>query len=260
VFLPGLFETPHVWRDIIDRLGLEDPLCLDLPGHVPRQSSKQVRTDLRTGAWLDDIARRIGRRHRHRPVVLVGHSTGGLLALQLAERHPSLVSGLFLVGALTSGDRGRWFDPVAHAMTVAAIGRPLSRAIWSVWLGSPRRFRRWIDMAAGAHVDLQGAEAMRRTLRACDPDAISACAEWVIQADIRDILGRINAPILSLIGARDRVVAPHHQLDLIRRAPNAQAMLMNGGHLLFAERPEDAVTALCGWLLHCGRTGRRAHG
>ncbi|SNT23381.1 alpha/beta fold hydrolase [Tropicimonas sediminicola] len=253
VFLPGLFETPHVWADIIHRLDLADPLCLDLPGHGAADWGERLRPKLRIDAWLDAAARSIEQRHGETGVVLVGHSTGGLLALALAARRPELISGLFLVGALTSGDRGRRFDPCARAMMLPGIGRPLARLFWSAWLRTPARFRRGLDAAAGMALDAPWAEDMRRALLGCDPDAVSACAEWVLTADIGHLLERVDAPVLSLIGTRDIVVPPHHQLELIRKAPKAQAMLIDGGHLLFAESPGDVATALRGWLQHCGR-------
>ncbi len=55
---------------------------------------EHVVDDLRT---LVDIA---SDEHPSDPLVIIGHSMGGLLAARLAQRHPDLVSGLVLLGAV----------------------------------------------------------------------------------------------------------------------------------------------------------------
>lgn len=255
VFLPGLFETPHVWQDIKKRLGRPDAMCLDLPGHLATSPATGRGAGVEDGPaiddWIDETAARIRTAHNGAAVVLVGHSTGGLLALALAARHPDLVAGLVVVGALTAGDRGRRFDICASAMKIPGIGLPLGRALWAAWLSSPETFRRGIVSAAGLNLDTPWAEDMRKALSGCDPDAIGAFTDWVLTADIEHLLEKVDAPILSLIGTRDRVVTPQHQLRLLRKAPNAQAMLLDGGHLLFAEHPEPVVVAIEAWLRRC---------
>lgn len=259
VFIPGLFETPHVWQEIKDRLGVPDAMCLDLPGHIAAPASDNggnaVRERQQVEDWIDEAADRIADTYPAEPVVLVGHSTGSLLALALAARHPDRVCGVVAVGGLIAGDRGWRFDPYAGMMKIPGIGRPLGRVFWSAWLSSPERFRRGIASAAGFELDTPWAEEMRKALSGCDPDAISAFAEWVLTADIEHLLGKVEAPILSLIGTRDRVVTPLHQLRLLRKAPNAQAMLFDGGHLLFAEHPAPVVIALDAWLRRCATPG-----
>ena len=85
------------------------------------------------GACLHDLdaAAEFARRHGHRELVLVGHSTGcqKIAYWQSRRRHPA-VAGLVLLApaddyAVTRRDLGRWFDKtVAWAQRQVADGKP----------------------------------------------------------------------------------------------------------------------------------------
>lgn len=67
-----------------------DVVCPDLPGHGQR-AGERFTTDAAVAA--------VEAGDRAAPVVLVGHSLGGYMAMAYAARHPSRLSGLVLIGA-----------------------------------------------------------------------------------------------------------------------------------------------------------------
>jgi pimeloyl-ACP methyl ester carboxylesterase len=76
-------------------------LALDLRGHG---RSEHAPGDVSRGAHVADVAfatERLG----SAPVVLVGQSLGGHLAMLVAARHPTLVRGLVVVEASPAGAR-----------------------------------------------------------------------------------------------------------------------------------------------------------
>lgn len=98
VFLPGLHGDAKTWDPTLRALPTSwNSMALDLPAEP----------DLDT--LVDDVARQIATGS-----VVVGHSLGGVVAMHLAERHPSLLAGLVLVTAPVGAE-----DPDAAAARAA---------------------------------------------------------------------------------------------------------------------------------------------
>ncbi|MET7466832.1 alpha/beta hydrolase [Nonomuraea sp. NPDC005501] len=106
VFLHGLGcdrgQFAGQWQGLNPGLRL---LSLDLPGHgdSPESPTGAYTVQSMADAVLDEL-----RVRKLRGVVLVGHSAGGLVALDIAVAHPDLVSGVLLIDsnmALTAADR-----------------------------------------------------------------------------------------------------------------------------------------------------------
>ena len=221
---------------------------LELPGHGPGEDPVQVAQELAEGKHIDRLAAAIRARAGSRKTVLVGHSTGGLIAVQLAHRYPELLHSVIVVGGLTCGRRGRAFDPVARLISHPVLGPAAFRLLWRIWMSSERTFRRGFQKSGPVAPDPDLLDEVRARLVQCDPMAVRACAEWVVQSDLGDLLAEITVPVFALIGTRDNVVRPAHQLALIKAAPNAHAQLLDGGHLLWADRPAAVANAIRAWL------------
>jgi pimeloyl-ACP methyl ester carboxylesterase len=259
LFIPGLLETAEIWQNSMDRLnrhGLRSA-AINLPGHTPRETQADVIAALTKTDWLDRIGRSLPDGRESKGTVLVGHSTGGMVALLLAHRFPERVHSVIALGALTGGHRDRRIDPIARLVTNKVLGPTAFRIAMHLWLSTPGRFRLGIRWASRKSKGLAIPDAVRRKLRACDPMALRACAKWVIETDISTVLPNIETPILALIGTEDTVVPPRHQISLIARAPKAHAQLIDGGHLLFAEAPDKLNAVLRSWIPQPSITQRR---
>ena len=103
VFESGFGQGADVWTAVIANLGAEcrciayarTGLGASTADGTPNTVEKHVR-DL--GAVIDALA-------PGQPVVLVGHSYGGLLATEYARSHPDRLRGLVLVDPATMGQR-----------------------------------------------------------------------------------------------------------------------------------------------------------
>jgi pimeloyl-ACP methyl ester carboxylesterase len=88
VGLPGTLCSPAVF----------EPMTRALAGEVDVVPFSWL---TRPGPWdVPSVAERVAdhlAENWPRPVIVCGHSTGGVIALQLAVRHPALVGGLVLV-------------------------------------------------------------------------------------------------------------------------------------------------------------------
>jgi pimeloyl-ACP methyl ester carboxylesterase len=98
--VPGAAGLASFWDPIREQLPRDwQQQSFDLPGFGPVPARADIDSYDRL---VDDIARRI-----HRPSVVAGQSMGGFISLQLALRHPRLVTHLVLVVAAGGVDMAR---------------------------------------------------------------------------------------------------------------------------------------------------------
>jgi pimeloyl-ACP methyl ester carboxylesterase len=206
------------------------------------------------------------------PIVLVGHSMGGMTIMALADQHPELfrdrVAGVALVGTLA----GDWNSVT---LGLPAVGAKLLRRLAPAavrLLGrqvelveATRRFG--ADVAAvfyrrfsfGSHdVDPQ---VVRFAEQLLDATPIDVVAEFYPAFGLHDKKAALAAlqgvPVLVLAGTEDLLTPPAHSEDIARALPEAALVILpETGHLLMLERPDEVGRHLVE-LLH--RAAGHAH-
>jgi pimeloyl-ACP methyl ester carboxylesterase len=134
VLIPGAMHGKWTWDRIVPRLEAagHEVAAPDLPGMGTNQS---VPVDQVTLAdWGDFVADLV--RQAKPPVILVGHSRGGLVIGEAAERVPEHLAGLIYLTALlvppgkSLGDITRQrYDPDAPPLTAEQLGQ-LARTLF----------------------------------------------------------------------------------------------------------------------------------
>ncbi|MER7560021.1 alpha/beta hydrolase [Nocardioides sp. NPDC126508] len=89
VALHGWARNRNDWNSTLDGL---DALAIDLPGFGTTPAPESAWSTERYADWVSTILRDLDR------PVLVGHSFGGRVSIQLAAKYPELTSGLVLTG------------------------------------------------------------------------------------------------------------------------------------------------------------------
>jgi pimeloyl-ACP methyl ester carboxylesterase len=176
-------------------------------------------------------------------LVVVGHSWGGGVALQLALDYPELVAGLVLIGSIGS--------PLAVHRADRFLARPGVRRLaglavcWSAVL-APGSF----VTATGSYLPSRQREDLRRAGQGWlkDGAASSFAAEqsYLLRQNtaLAERLVDIEVPTLVLTGSSDRTVSPAAAADLAARLPSSRLLTVPGGHLLPAESPRLVVEAI----------------
>jgi len=250
--LPGV--TDRVWAPDLPGFGLTAPASPD--GGV-RGATLAENLDLLVG-YLGTVA-------PDRPVVLVGNSMGGLLALLLAAHHPELVAGLVLINpALPAPVRTR-LDPQVVAnfalFAVPGLGErvlalrqrrltPQAQVAQTMALcaADPEA----LDAALLAeHADLA---AQRRTMPWAHRAFLQASRDIVRTLTIGrgrvwDAVARVNVPTLYVQGVKDRLV--HHSAGalLVRHRPDwTHARYDDLGHVPMVEDAPRLAGDIDSWL------------
>lgn len=199
----------------------------------------------RAGGFADNAAallRLLDDTGVHR-AVLAAHSWAGGVALQAALLAPDRVAALCLVGAVGS--------PRAVTRTDRVLALPGVRGLSATAMRlAGHRVTRVVAAGSGSRLDAEQRVDLRANLAmwASTGAWSSYAAEQRALVKEGPTLGRrlaeVDVPAVVAVGRRDGVVTPVAQFDLASRLPRAEVTVLDGGHLLTLEAPEQVAVAI----------------
>ncbi len=244
VLIHGMVMAPSFWETYAPDVARSGhTLAYPLPGHHPwhlDQPGEPPQAHDVAHAYAQAIRRDFG----GRPVTLIGHSTGGFVALLIARDHPELVRSVVLIGAFACGRFEGQERLAARLLRAPRIGAFLFRQFFARWISTPEQFR-WgsIECVYDKNCpwqDDQAVEAMeevRRQLAQARPEDIAACIRFMSQTSILGDIKSIGVPVLNIVGANDAIVPPAHQLRVSRLLQRVQTVIFRKcGHLPMVEQ------------------------
>lgn len=245
LLLHGAGGSTHSWRGVIPLLASDfRVLALDLPGHGFTQLGGRQRSGLQ--AMATDIVA-LAQQEGWQPDVLVGHSAGGAVALELSRRmrtgtgEAPKVIGVNAALETFPGLAGILFPAMAKMLAIM----PFSAAMFSGVSTKPTRVEALIA-STGSKIDVEGIALYRRLVadRAHVDGTLQMMAQWSLQPLLAE-LPRIDTKTTLLAAERDTTVPPHVSHQAARVMPNARVVDIEGlGHLA----PEEDPTRLTSFI------------
>ncbi|MFD5815290.1 alpha/beta fold hydrolase [Streptomyces sp. NPDC059618] len=202
------------------------------------------------------------------PIVLVGHSMGGMTVMALAEQFPELIRDRVVGVALVGTSSGRLGEvnfglPVAG---VAAVRRVLPGVLKA--LGQQAAL---VERGRRATADLFAGVIKRYSFASRDVDpAVERFAERMIEGTPIDVVAEFypaftehdktaalarfaELPVLVLAGVKDLVTPSEHSEAIADLLPDAELVLVpDAGHLVMLEHPEVVIDRLADLLVRAG--------
>lgn len=259
VLIHGMVMTSAFWSCFAPSIVREGrAAAYPLPGHSP-WTLDGLSQGLETADIVNAYAEAIERDFDGEPVTLIGHSTGGFVSLLLARHRPDLVSNVILMGAFACGRFVGQERVAARILRLPLLGRLLFVRLFTGWIATHETFR-WgslqcvFDKAVGWETEetIATMEQVREHLMKSRADDIIAFVSWMSQTSVIDELALIDVPVLNIIGARDTIIPPAHQIHLSGRLPRVHTVILDRvGHLPMAEAREK-VDQLIGTFLLLG--------
>jgi pimeloyl-ACP methyl ester carboxylesterase len=216
------------WPPEIRRLAGGRVFTLDLPGHGKSEGFgwQSISDYARSVIGFMDAAGMMQR------ALIVGHSMGGAIALEMALQHRERVAGL---GLIATGARlplpSTILDDAASPTTIPLAIQALS------------------DLLFGSQADpaLRAASTLRlsRTRPAVLHGDLLACDAF----DAVHRLRRIHIPALVICGIEDRLTPLQYSQTLAAQIPGAALQTVDGtGHMVMLEQPRRVASLLSVFL------------
>lgn len=245
LLLHGAGASTHSWRGVIPLLArTRHVIALDLPGQG--FSHAGTRTRLGLADMTSDIAA-LCDSEGWRPALVLGHSAGGAIALNLATRlttpagDPPDIACINAALGRFEGVAGWLFPMLARLLAL----NPLTATLFTLGADKTARARRLIG-GTGSVLSPEGLALYARLIgdRAHVDGTLQMMAQW----DVSPLLDRLPAipnRCLLLAGARDLAVPPATSERAAGRLPRARSLCLDGlGHLAHEEDPERVIHAL----------------
>jgi pimeloyl-ACP methyl ester carboxylesterase len=212
-----------------------------------------------------------------KPVVLVGHSMGGMTIMALADQQPQLF-GSRVIGVVLVSTAAHLVDATSW---LPAPLRPVARWAGPSLLRSSARGRRaglteWIRATAGdlaflstkfiafgdPDVSPTVVDFLERVIRATPIEVVADFYMALLEHDKRLSLSTLGqVPTLVIAGDQDRLIPAAHAAWLADAIPAARLIRVpDAGHMVLLERPEivtEAIADLAAEALDEARTRQR---
>lgn len=202
------------------------------------------------------------------PIVLVGHSMGGMTIMALAAEYPELIEERVVATAFVGTSSGRLGEvnfglPVAGVNAIRRVLPGVLRA-----LGQQAEL---VEKGRRATAELFAGIIKRYSFGGRDVDpAVERFAERMIESTPIDVVAEFypaftdhdktaalarfrHMPVLVLAGVRDLVTPSAHSEAIADELPDAELVLVpDAGHLVMLEHPEVVTDRLADLLTRAG--------
>ncbi|MFH9426863.1 alpha/beta fold hydrolase [Streptomyces sp. NPDC017615] len=202
------------------------------------------------------------------PVVLVGHSMGGMTVMALAAQYPEYIRDRVVATAFVGTSSGRLGEvnfglPLAGVNAVRrvlpgvlkALGQQAElvekgrRATAELFAGVIKRYS-----FAGRDIDPAVARFAERMIESTPIDVVAEFYPAFTDHDKTEALACFQElPVLVLAGVRDLVTPSEHSEAIADLLPDAELVLVpDAGHLVMLEHPEVVTDRLADLLTRAG--------
>jgi proline iminopeptidase len=243
-----------------DLAGLDDELELVLLD--PRGTGGSDPAPDPRGYATADYAADVEELRRHlglEQLLLLGHSHGGVVAMEYAATHPDRVERLILASTLPR--HGPEQEAVMQQAVAAREGEPwyedAIEALQAELQGTFADGRELMDLCRRMmplyYADYGEREQAHVASLADDALCVDATRLWEKEIfehfDMRPLLPSLTMPTLVITGERDFITGPACGAELAEGIPEVEMVVLPGvGHMLFVEAPERFREAVLSFL------------
>ncbi len=218
-----------IWQETAHTLANNAQInCIDLPGHG---HSPMPAGDYNIETLADQIAATLPEQGN-----LIGWSLGGMVAMQIALRHPQKIKKLILVASIARFVRD---DDWRYAISTEIL-QQFSESLNNNIQQTLQRFIALQTMGSDeSRMILRKLRELMNSSEAPHPTALQGGLKILQEVDLRNQLAKITQPTLMIFGKRDTLSRPKIARQMLPLLPNAQLEIIDGaGHAPFLSHNE----------------------
>lgn len=188
------------------------------------------------------------------PIVSIGTSYGGMVAMAHAIRYPESVACLVLIVTAAHGGFIARARQIVQQRGTAEQQR-VCEMLWAGELNSVERLRHYYAVmgplyARNYDANLAAATRGRGTNSPEPLNRAFAPGGFLHTYDLRPRLGEITAPTLIIAGRHDWICAPEFSEEIHRLIPGSDLRIFeNSSHAIRSDEPQAMVDAITGFVL-----------
>ncbi len=224
-------------------------IAVDLPGYGQSPPLKERTTIPAYVELLADLIEEVS----DGPVVLVGHSMGGMTSVTLALTHPALVERMVLLSPTISGRLSTSINLLISPITMMerfGLGSLLVSSVERTVVGLTDRLMRPVSFAERSGITRADYEHIRHDARRPGQGKVRAeCFTAMRENDLSGRLNKIETPTLILWGAEDNTVPLRDAGVVADEWPQADLRIIpKAGHWPHFETPDITRRQVASYL------------
>ena len=250
IFIPGVMAPVNFWLSCLPESVREHRrwYSISLPGHHPSTVPESYQPEDVDEDWFNRLYQSVIQQLvGTEKVIVVGHSTGGFAALNLAANNFESLLGVISVAGFY---QGKWGGIEGQLVKLAHLGKwakPLF--IFNLWLS--RLFKPIQRYLAGllaydrkaffdSAITQRMLDGIQDNMQDQSLAALFPLFNRIPDLNIEDKLAEISVPTVLMAGTHDPVISAAQSLQLAAEVNEAQLVVFNNaGHMPFMERTEQ---------------------
>ena len=233
VFLHGWCSNRTFWKEQFDEMAKQyRVVAIDLPGHG---ESGRNREEWSIASFAEDV-KTVVESLDLKQVILIGHSMGGLVALEAAPLMPDVVIGVIGIDAISNVESENQSDMMERA--IAAFDADFEGTMNAF---IPRLFSPNTDSTVVQWVAKSSAKA--------DKAMALSIMRGVSEIDEKNLLSSAGVPVRCIYAASDDPSGPHSYVEINKKYADFDAVFVDGvGHFLYLENPDEVNRHLLAFI------------
>ena len=230
-------ESIYAFRDVLSEIGKSNPLiAIDLPGFGRSEGRPGVMSPESMGSFILVAAQHFGFKRMH----AIGPDVGTLALLFAAARAPTVFESLVVGSGATSPELAAGGLKDLIASKPGALADEDGGKIGAGFVSQSAKRK----TPAAVLEDYRLSSAGRRF-----EDATNFVRAYTRDLPrLKELLPSIATPVLIIAGKNDPIVPPANGQLLADRIPHSRHILLEGGHLIWEDAPEEYAANIASWL------------
>jgi 3-oxoadipate enol-lactonase len=230
VLVHGTMGKSEDWSRVVAELS--NSRSVIRPNYIERVAGRNSANELAIRDLADEVVAAVRAEGKQR-FDLVGGSLGAAVATCVAAEYPDMVRSLVLVSGFSHGSDPRMNLQFKLWLRLVSTDKEAFTKLLLVSGLSPGFFSAFDEPILNGIVE--------NFIASTDWRPIEQTIGVDISVDVREYAARIKTPTLLITAKHDQIVPPAYSENLV---PDAKAIELNSGHLIFLEKPVELASAI----------------